>query len=116
MARTISRVPYAIPPSAISHMLFAICSRQLELFLNFLLTRPADSYRHLPFARHPEIRFGLVEAIFGVFGLGFGKRHARHRHRVLERHLSVGDGFAALVGNLKPQSIVTRLGLLRLGR
>jgi hypothetical protein len=71
-------------PSAVRHMLFAICSRQLELLLNFLLTWLPDTDCHIPLTRHAEIRFGLIEAIFGVFGVRLGNDHAGHSHRVLE--------------------------------
>ena len=89
--------------------------RQLKLLLNFFLTWPPHADCHVPLARHAEIRFAFIDAIFRVFGFRFGKHHARHRHCVLKRHLSVGHGFTALVSNLKPQSVLTRLGFLRLG-
>ena len=46
------------------HRVSLLLGRQLEPLLNFLLTRPPDSDRHVPCARHCEIRFGLVDAVF----------------------------------------------------
>src|SRR5688572_2335948 len=85
--------------TATSRQLFAICSHNFELLLNFFLARPPYNHCHVPLTHHAEIGLALIKTVFGRLRVSLRQRHARHVHGVLKRNLSVRYWLPRLVSD-----------------